>query len=651
MRCRMRWTVFAAAVLLVVMSVQAWEPVGPLGTPVIRGAASASDPRTMYVVTYSHRGSRLMKTTDRGVDWVSARDSLPFAVRAIAVDPADAGALYAVSDRVYRSTDSGVSWTDLSVPVGVWWGLCTDPASPQVLLIAGCSRVGGDDRAAFARSTDQGGTWQLGWCDTTTASCCYSIFVDPSDTNTIYCGGYVGGRVVMYKTTDGGGSWTSHDVGVCDGHVGLDSGGLDSYPSESPGPKYPGAIQVSLANHNLVLVGTSGAGLYRSTNGGTSWDRINAAPLTFTYALAVAGRTPEVIYAGCESDVLHSTNGGVDWEDWWSGAYGGQNRCVIVPADSAEQVFCGNEAGFFRGAAPGRYWALLWLSQTGVSTAMAQAQDSTGIVYTALRDFGVFRSADTGLTWSKCSSVPDRGRVCGLAAPNRQTVWALAGPDSGRGSLYRSQDSGRTWQVTSDWLDSGGGLVLSQTAPGLLVAVGRTTDSLSVGRFAVLRTTDAGVTWDSTLLCRDGFGRAVAVYPPAAVVAGDSGGLAVAYFSPNHGLSWRRADSGLLGRVNCVGFATWPNNLLFAGTTQGVYVSSDNGESWRYAGLAQVRAIAFDTYYHEIYAATRTGVYLSDNGGTNWTSAGSGLANPDVLTLTLGVCRNTPARRARPTTC
>jgi hypothetical protein len=84
-----------------------------------------------------------------------------------------------------------------------------------------------------------------------------------------------------------------------------------------------------------------------------------------------------------------------------------------------------------------------------------------------------------------------------------------------------------------------------------------------------------------------------------------------------------------------VGFATWPNNLLFAGTTQGVYVSSDNGESWRYAGLAQVRAIAFDTYYHEIYAATRTGVYLSDNGGTNWTSAGSGLANPDVLTLTL----------------
>jgi len=46
MGCRMRWTVFAAAVLLVVMSVQAWEPVGPLGTPVIRGAASASEPCT-----------------------------------------------------------------------------------------------------------------------------------------------------------------------------------------------------------------------------------------------------------------------------------------------------------------------------------------------------------------------------------------------------------------------------------------------------------------------------------------------------------------------------------------------------------------------------------------------------------------------------
>jgi hypothetical protein len=139
-------------------------------------------------------------------------------------------------------------------------------------------------------------------------------------------------------------------------------------------------------------------------------------------------------------------------------------------------------------------------------------------------------------------------------------------------------------------------------------------------------------------LCGEGFGSAAAVHPSNAddvVIAGDSAGLAVAYVSFDRGSSWRRADSGLLGRVNCVGFATWPSYALFAGTTQGVYVSSDSGGSWRYSGLAQVRAVAFDSYYREIYAATRTGVYVSNNGGANWTAAGSGLANPDVLTLTL----------------
>lgn len=629
----MRWALFAV-ILLMVTSVQAWVSVGPAETAVLRGAASAGDPRTMYVVTYSSRGSRLIRTTDRGIDWTCVRDSLPFAARAIAVDPTDASVLYALSSRLYRSTDSGVSWTDLSGPVGMWWGLCTDPASPQVLLVAGCSRVGGDDRAAFARSTDRGGTWQLSWCDTTTASCCYSILVDPSNPGTIYCGGYVGGRVVMYKTTDSGGSWTSNDVGVADGCVGPDSGGLDSYPFESPGPKYPGAILVSLANYNLVFLGTTGSGLYRSTNGGASWSRVIVGRLNRTYALAVAPRTPEVIYAGCEDEVLHSTDGGANWEGWSSGAYGGQNRFVVVPSDSSEQVFCGNELGLFRGTAPGSYWNLLLMLQNGVVPAAVFSGSEQATAYAAVAGYGLFLSRDSGGTWRACSSFPDAGSVCGLASTGSGRVWAVTSGDSGPAGVYASTDFGSSWKAADTWLQRGGAVAASWQ--GFVAAVGSARDSIGQERFGVAISADGGSSWRRSLLCASGLGRSVAVNPLVSnwiLAGGDSAGVAVIYGTRDTGRSWQRLDSGVVGSVKSVLFCPWSGGTLVCGTTQGVYWSVNGGLSWLYSGLADVRAIAVDWYEGQYYAATRTGVFRSDVQSRQWQDFNSGLANPDVLCL------------------
>ncbi len=624
----------AAAVLLMVGSVQAWEPVGPVVTPVIRGAASTSDPRTMYVITYSHRGSKLMKTTNRGVEWVSVRDSLPFAARAMAVDPTDANVLYAVYSPVHRSTDGGGSWVDLPAPVGMWWGMCTDPARPQVLLIAGCSRVGGDDRAAYARSTDQGETWQLGWCDTTSASCCYSILVDPSDTNTIYCGGYVGGRVVMYKTTDGGNSWNSHDVGVGVGRVGPDSGGADSYTFESPGQECPASLLVSPSSPNIVLVGTPGAGLYRSTDGGINWARHTLWALDTTYSLAVAPGTPEVIYAGNGYNVLHSTNGGADWEGPWSGFFGGRNRCVLVPADSSRVVLCGNAHGFFRGSAPGRYWNLLHLFQSGVVRAVTFSGSEQSTAYAAIADKGMYRSRDSGATWLECAHFPDDGSIRGIASPSPGVLWAVVSRDSGWARIVSSADSGNHWQVADTWLEKGAAITVAWQ--DFVVAVGSSRDSIGRSRFGAVISTDGGRSWRRSLLCASGSGRSVDVNRMVSdwiLAGGDSAGVAVVYSTRDTGRSWQRLDSGVVGSVNSVRFCPWSGGPLVCGTTQGVHWSGDSGLSWSYSGLAQVRALASDWYQHSVYAATLSGVFVSDVTSGQWYDFNSGLINPDVFCL------------------
>ena len=51
-------------------------------------------------------------------------------------------------------------------------------------------------------------------------------------------------------STDGGSTWISRDVGVTGYGAAPDSGGLDSYPFESPGTKCPGALLVSPSNRN-----------------------------------------------------------------------------------------------------------------------------------------------------------------------------------------------------------------------------------------------------------------------------------------------------------------------------------------------------------------------------------------------------------------
>ncbi|MCX6841911.1 MAG: T9SS type A sorting domain-containing protein [candidate division WOR-3 bacterium] len=623
-----------AAVLLMVVSAQAWEPVGPVEASVTCGAASASSPQVMYIVGRRPHAQALMRSTDRGAGWASVNDSLPFLARVILVNPSDAAVLYALSSRVQRSTDSGGSWSELPAPPGIWFGLFVDPVRPQLLLAVGCSRVGADDRAAFARSTDQGATWQLTRCDTTAGSGAYSVTVDPVDTNTVYCGGYAHGRVFVYKSTDGGGSWTSSDVGAAGQGAGPDSVWLDSYPSESPGSKCPRCLLVSPSNRRTVLLGTFGSGMYRSTDGGTNWNRITVTPLNTTYTLAAARRTPEVIYAGCGDEVLHSTDGGVNWEGWWSGAFGRRNRCVIVPADSAGQVFCGNELGFFRGTAPGRYWSLLHLFQSGIVPAVVFSGSEQAMAYVAVAGDGVYSSRDSGGTWSACSSFRDAGRVCGLASAGSGRVWAMTNGGSSRAGLYWSADSGNSWHAADTSFEMGGAVAASWQ--GFVAAVGSARDSIGQMRFGVITSADGGNSWRRSLLCASGLGRSVAVSPLVSdwiLAAGDSAGVAVIYSTRDTGRSWQRLDSGVVGSVSSVLFSPWTGGPLVCGTTQGVYWSDNGGLSWSYSGLSQVRAVTVDWYERYVFAASRTGVFRSDVRSGQWSDFNTGLANPDVLCL------------------
>ncbi len=75
--------------------------------------------------------------------------------------------------------------------------------------------------------------------------------------------------------------------------------------------------------------------------------------------------------------------------------------------------------------------------------------------------------------------------------------------------------------------------------------------------------------------------------------------------------------------------------LFYAGTSQGVFKSTDGGADWiRLGGFTGVRSVAVDPDNDSIiYAGTGSGVYVSIDGGVNWEIRNEGLISTDILSL------------------
>ena len=103
-------------------------------------------------------------------------------------------------------------------------------------------------------------------------------------------------RLGIFKTTDGGSSWTAVSTGLGDMRV--------------------EALAVDPTRPDVVYAGTSAMGMFKSTNGGATWAASSSGMRATEHikAIVVNPGQPEVVYAGSlASGVYASTNGGASW--------------------------------------------------------------------------------------------------------------------------------------------------------------------------------------------------------------------------------------------------------------------------------------------------------------------------------------------------
>lgn len=285
-----------------------WQAVPFSPARITAVTLAIGNPSLVYVATAD---GHLYYSSDRGATWLT---SLQAGDKLSALVSTSGGALYALSNgKVLRSDNQGRTWAYMDNYLYKARGLCLaiHPRNPRQVLVGTTEGV--------HKSDDGRQTWYNS-SEGLPGTAIQALAYDPMETETLYAAA----GATIYCSNDQGRTW--QERGRISSELGGDILVFAPLPQDS----------------QKLFASVGGAGLYRSSNGGQSWELLDRLPSTWVTAIALTARAPDMLYAGTLEGVPYqSQDGGQTWVANARGLDGVAIRTLAVDPEKLEDVYLG----------------------------------------------------------------------------------------------------------------------------------------------------------------------------------------------------------------------------------------------------------------------------------------------------------------------
>ena len=646
-----------------------WRMIGPFRggrTVAISGVPGA--PNIFYIGV---NNGGIWKSIDYGQTWQPIFDGQPTgSIGALAVAPSEPNTIYVGSgeglrrpdlstgDGIYKSLDAGKSWQHLGLRDAQQIGaVVVDPRDANRVFVAALGHPYGpnDERGVF-RSTDGGQTWRrvlgknpdLGAID---------LAIDPKNPQVVFAslwasrrppwttgGAYTGVGSGLFKSIDGGDTWTEITQGL-------------------PGGKNIGRIGIAIAPSDptrmyAIVDSATAGGVYRSDDAGESWLRVNAETRVWGRADDFAGirvhpKDRDTIFvantstyrstdAGKSFIAIKGAPGGDDYHTVWINS---ENTSILALASDQGATISVNDGATWSSwynQPTAQFYHVITDNQFPYSVYGGQ-QESGSVAITSRSDYGAITFRD----WH-----PVGVEEYGYVAPDPLNPNLVYG-----GKVTRFDRSTTQTQDVSPFVLRTGTYRFNRTAP--LIFSLADPHVLYLGSNVLFKTTNGGHSWDiiSPDLTRDdpGVPAGLGAFVEADPAKGKHRGViySIAPSPKNVNLLWIGTDDGLI-QVTRDGGHSWANvtppdltpwskvaqmdashfdeSTVYAAVNRFrlddlhpyLYRSHDQGKTWQkiVRGLPAnepVNTVREDPVRKGLlFAGTERSVYLSFNDGEQW---------------------------------
>jgi len=576
-----------------------------------------------------------------------------------------------------------VKWQSTNGPPGgIGFDIAVNPKDHRILFAA-------DNPSGILKSEDGGRTWKRKNRGITAFSGpsndgipIYSVAVDPNDPKILWAG--ASGIRGVYKSIDGGESWTRKDKGVLEwGETTVRGFAIK-----------PGHSRIALM---AMEIGTGGrkyempkswGRIYLTTNEGETWTSVwNGTSLV--QRILFDHKNPQIAYActgsfdrvsiehhGEGTGILKSTDGGGSWKPINNGLevlYIGSlamdptdTRILYTASGAPRYVSPIATGGVYKTTDGGESWKKILGNDA--FTMVAVSQSNPRIVYAA-SEKAFFRSDNGGATWTEFCHQKEIGwgpkglRIfvpTSCVVDREDPLFIVV--NTYLGGIVRSEDGGKTWLISCQGYASADLQGLSCPVDANVV--------YAIGRSGPFRSLDGGKTWEGIAngiaAVRDWYSIATNPRNHREVLVSDQFDGRI-FKSITSGSTWqlmykhplvKEADPNNRHGFKVIVYAPSNLKIVYAGmrvqravvegslpirSSYGVFKSVDGGETWREMNrglektMRNINAILIDPKNPDIVyiGLLGDGVFRTTNGGASWIERNTGLISLDVRSLAL----------------